>query len=420
MEKFEMKIKEKTRNLLLWSQKYTGTDMVYLAKGGFWLTFGQITYSASALLLAVAFANLLPKETYGVYRYILSLGALLAIPTLGGINTAVVRAVAQGNEGAFIPALKTRLRWGILGGLASLGIAGYYFLNDNITLTICFLIAAIFLPLMNSFDIYEALWDGKKRFNIRTQYRIITQILAVATLITTLFLTKNLFLILLAYFIPYTLCHFIFLQISLKKLPLNEKQDPGTISYGKHLSLMGIIANIAGYLDRIVIWHCLGPVSVAVYSFALSPPQEIGSILRNIGVLALPKFSQRSKEELKATLFPKILKLFLLVIFLIGIYILLAPFLYKLLFPQYLDSVVYSQIFALSFLPLAGITLLSTSLLAQMRKKELYIARSVPPAIRILLLLILIPLFGIWGAISAILITEFLKFGLYLFLFKKM
>ena len=71
------KIKEKIYNLLRWSEKYTKTDMVYLAHGGFWLSFGQIISSLSSFLLAIAFANLLPKETYGNYKYILSIASIL-------------------------------------------------------------------------------------------------------------------------------------------------------------------------------------------------------------------------------------------------------------------------------------------------------------------------------------------------------
>ena len=44
------KIKNKTYKLLRKSEKYTKTDMVYLTKGGFWLTLGQIISSTSAFL----------------------------------------------------------------------------------------------------------------------------------------------------------------------------------------------------------------------------------------------------------------------------------------------------------------------------------------------------------------------------------
>ena len=35
------KIKNRIYNILRQSEKYTQTDMVYLAKGGFWLTLGM-------------------------------------------------------------------------------------------------------------------------------------------------------------------------------------------------------------------------------------------------------------------------------------------------------------------------------------------------------------------------------------------
>lgn len=406
--------------VLRWSQKYTRTDMVYLAVGGFWLTLWQFFYSASTLLLSVAFANFLSKETYGSYCYIISIAGILATPTLLGMNTAVVRAITKGCEGTLLPALGTRLRWGVLGGAASLAIAGYhYFISNDITLFVCFLAVAVFIPLMDSFTIYQSFWNGKKRFDIQVKYNIITQVLVVATIITVLLTTKNLFLIVLSYFLSYTIFRFIFLQITFRKANLDSKKDFGAISYGKHLSLMGFIGIVADYLDRIIIWHQLGAVSVAIYFFAVSLPQEIEGVLKNIGNLALPKFSKYTKEELESNLPPKILRLVLSTTCLTGIYILLAPFFYKILFPQYLDSILYSQIFSLSLVALAGTQLLSVSLTAQGKKRELYMARSVPSAIEILLFLVLIPLFGIWGAISAALITEFIRLGLYLFLSKK-
>lgn len=415
-----MKLKQKIINILQWSEKYTRTDMIYLTKGGFWLSLGQIISAASRFLLAIAFANLLPKETFGTYKYVLSFAGILTISTLSGMNTAVVRTIAQGFEGCFIPALKTKLRWGVLGTLASLGIAGYYFLNNNIYLTICFLIVAVFLPLMSSFAIYQAFWQGRKRFDIQTKYYIIGQITATGILILTLFLSKNLLLILLAYFVPYTLLRFIFLQISIKKLHLSpQRQDPQTISYGKHLSLVGVIGSIAGHLDKILIWHFLGAGSLAIYAFAILPPLVIKDVLKSIAGLALPKFSQRSKEELKAHLPKKILRISLLAIFIIILYALLTTPIYKIFFPQYLDSITYSRVFIILLAPILPTMLLTTFFLAQMKKKEVYIYKIFYPLIQIISLLILLPFYGIWGAILAILIARFSTLTLLLFLFKR-
>ncbi|MGH7174938.1 MAG: hypothetical protein ACREGR_01095, partial [Minisyncoccia bacterium] len=84
---------------LRWSEKYTKTDMVYLAGAGFWSNLNFVIVSVFALLLSIAFANFLPKDVFGLYQYLLSLSALLTAITLASMNFAVSQSVARGFEG---------------------------------------------------------------------------------------------------------------------------------------------------------------------------------------------------------------------------------------------------------------------------------------------------------------------------------
>lgn len=414
-----MPLKNKIYKVLKWSEKYTKTDMVYLASGGFWLSFGQIITAISSFLLTVAFANLVSKDVFGTYRFVISLTGILAIPTLSGINTAILQATARGKDGSFIPALKTKLRWGVLGGIGSLILSLYYFLQGNITLTISFLIVAAFVPLMDSFSLYEPLWSGRKKFNIQNKYRAITNILSAIALILVIIFTENLFLMLFAYFFSWTILHLIFLLISIKKANLNNTEDPKTIPYGKHLSLMGIIGRVDGKLDKILLWHFLGAEFVAIYYIALALPLRIKEILKVISSLAFPKFSQRTPDELKKSVPRKMFQILLITVPIAILYILIAPFLFKIFFPKYSEFVVYSQayILILVFFPR---TLLGTSLTAKMQTKSLYLSSIILSPTYIILLLLLVPSFGIWGAIISFLILEAVTFTLQYILFRKM
>src|SRR3989344_9404768 len=146
-------LRNKAYRALRWSEQYTKTDMLYLAQGGGWLLSGQIIASLSSFLLVIAFANLIPKETFGTYKYILSLTSILLIPSLPGINTALNMAAARNLDATLILALKTRVRWGLLSSLASLGLSGYYFLNGNIYLVNSFFVKAHFFPILERFGI---------------------------------------------------------------------------------------------------------------------------------------------------------------------------------------------------------------------------------------------------------------------------
>ena len=413
------KIKTKIYKLLRWSEKYTKTDMVYLAKGGFWLTLGQIVSFVSVFLLAVVFANLLPKETYGTYKYILSIVGILTIPTLSGINTAILQAVARGYEGSFLPAIKTKIRWGLLGALGSLILATYYYYQSDTTLAISFLISGAFLPFMDTFPIYNALLQGKKIFDTSAKYTIITQIIATISMVITVLLNQSLFLILLAYFIPWTLLRFIFLKRTIKKIKPNNLQDKDTITYGKHLSLVGLFPTVVDQLDKILLFHFLGTASLAIYAFSLAPVVQFRSFLKSLTPLSLPKFANNSKEEIKKTLPSKLIKFYFILIVVVIVYIVLIPYFFEIFFPQYMESVKYSQYFVLVLLFYPK-KLLGIVLLAQSQKKAIYISSTFAPIFKVVLLLTLLPIYGIMGAITAELGAHMFNTIVLIYFFKKM
>ena len=325
-----MKIFEKTKNLvyslLKKSEKYTQTDMIYLAKGGFWLTLGQIISTAASLLLAMAFANSLDPVTYGNYNYILSLVGMLSILTLSAMRIAIIQAIARGLEGSFYTAFKVRLKWGILASLTAIGLAGYYWFKGNYLLPIPLLISALFLPLMQASRVYESFLMGKKLFSIHVKYSVFNRIISAGAIIITLFITKNIFWLIAVYLVSHTLLNYSFYLITKLKLKPNKKEDPQTLSYGKHLTLMGVISVVANYLDRILLFTLVGSAQLAIYSFAILIPDQIKSLMKqNIGALAFPKLSIKSRKEIKLNIMQKFWKLFFLTGIVAVVYVIITP-----------------------------------------------------------------------------------------------
>ncbi|MCD4762097.1 oligosaccharide flippase family protein [bacterium] len=411
-------LKTKTYNLLRWTENWTKTDMVYLAKGGSWLTLGQVISSIFYFALSIAFANLLPKETYGTYKYILSIVMVLSIPTLGSMSTAVLQAIARGYEGSIIPALKTKIKWGLLGGLASLLLAFYYFINEDKTLSTAFFIVSFFIPFYNAFKIYSSLLHGRKNFKALTKFGIVFNVLFIGIFVLILFNTNNLFLLLIYYFFGQYILNSVFLFSIFRIFRPNKKQDPRTIPYGIHLSLLGIFLKIVNEADKILLWHYLGPVQLAIYSFANAPIQQISGLVGgNISTLAFPKLSKSPIKDLKKTLPKKIVKFFIIIIPIVLIYIFLSPLFFKIFYPQYLESIKYSQLFALTLLFIPT-SLLGSTLIAKMKKKEITIIRTISPSFRIILLLIFTPLYGIFGVIISQILASLFHLLLITILFK--
>lgn len=399
------------------SESFFKTDMVYLAKGGFWLTAGQAISTLSAFALSVAFANLLSPESFGVYRYILSTMALLTIPAMGGIDTALTQAVAKGFDGSLKVSQKTKFRYGIIGSIASLCFSFYYFYNGNTELGISFLIGGVFLPYMESFSLYYSMLQGKKDFRTSSLYLSISQFFSVLITLVVLFFTKELPILVFAYFFSWTLARYISLKLTQRKLNLTQKVDDSVITYGKHLTLMGLLPTVANYIDRFLIFHFVGAAELAIYSIAIAPPEHIKALFKNVQNLALPKFSERTIESLMDTIWGKVVNFGIAVAIITVLYVLSAPYIFELLFPRYPNAVIYSQIISISLVTVS-VSVIITALQAQKAQAELYKFNIWTSVLQITTVAIGVIFMGIMGVIIARVITRFLVLFITILLFR--
>jgi len=393
--------------------------MVYMAKGGFWIMVGRAVYLPLAFILSIAFANLLPKTEYGIYQYILSLLGILTIPTFASMATAITQAAARGYEGSLIPAMKAKIKWGSLGGVASLALAAYYYWQNSDTLAVGFLITAIFIPFYNAFSLYGSILEGRKDFKTSTKFSIVYQIIYTIVLGSTMLLTNNIYIILILNLGTANLINIIFLRKIKKKFKVNDQVDPKTIPYGIYLSLLGIIQRIGNYIDKVILWHFLGPIDVAIYTFAKAPVEQLSNSLQSLYTLSFPKFSAQEEGLIKKSLPAKVKKLFLIIIPIIIIYYFAVPYFYKFFYPQYLDAIRASQYYCLILLTIP-VGMFSNAMLAKAKKKEITLIRTVIPPIKIALLIILISAYGIIGAIFAQLLVGMITALLIFYLFIKL
>lgn len=411
-----MTLKEKLVNLLRQSEKYTKTDMLYLVKGVFWLNIGKILILIASFSIMVAFANFVSKETYGTYQYIISVVSILAIFSLPGIDTALVKSIVKKKEGTLKLSVKEKIKFSLIGSVILFGVAIWYFIKGNLSLSLPFLIAATFFPFQETFKIFPVFWQAKKDFYKKSKYSFLSSLFVALTIIPVIYYTKNVFYLILAFFLSHTFFDGIFLLKTLRQTK-NEEQDKKAISFGKHLTMMSSIASVAYQLDKVILWKFLGPAQVAIYSFAYLPIIKIQELFP-VFVLALPKLSEKNIKKIKQGLLEKCFKLILLIVPLVIISILIAPYFYKIVFPQYTESVFYFQILMLLIL-FVPFQIFGSSLVAKMEKKALYITNTTIPFLRIVLFIILVPFLGIWGIVISILISEFLRCLMYLYSFLK-
>ncbi len=391
-------LKSKIYNLLRRSEKYTKTDMVYLAKGGFWLGLGQIVASASTFLLAIAFANLLPKETFGTYKYLQSTIGLLFIFTLSGMGTALIPAVAKGYENTLKFAHKVKFRWALIGSAISFGVALYYLLAGNYAFSLIYGLVSIIFPFWESALIFDSYLTAKTNFRKSTKFFSVQTIITSLLLISASFFYHDFFPLFLIYLASQVFFSNLFYKKTVAMIPSGAETDKNITNYAKHLSVMNILGVIADRIDSIILFQFLGPAQLAVYAFAIAIPEQIKAFIKGITPLSMAKFSQRPLEEIKKTIWQRMFYLFLGLLAVVTVYIIFTPLIYKLFFPKYLESIKLSRIFSLSLI-LAFTTPIMSILQAHQKTKELYIINNAGSLILILSVLLGAYFYGLIGVI---------------------
>jgi O-antigen/teichoic acid export membrane protein len=392
--------------LLRYLERYTKTDMVYLANAGTWTNLHFVITSILALLLSVAYANFLSPETFGLYQFFLSLAAVVTALTLAGMNSAVAQAVARGYEGVLRDSVRAQIRWAIVPFLAGMLGSVYYVIQGNLVIATGLALVAVLAPLTSVFNTYAAYLSGKREFKRGFLYALVIAAAYYASIFAAVYYLEDAVLLIVVNLGINALATAFVYWRTLRRYQPGDTKDPEAITYGKHLSVMNAFGTIITQLDSILVFHFLGAAGLALYTFSIGIPDRVGSLSKFISVAALPKFSNQSLAEIRRHILGKLVKAALAGLVLAVAFALAAPLIFKLLFPAYLAAVPYAQLFALNITMAAVLNLSVTALIAQRLKRELYIYNLGNPVVLLALQVPLLIWFGIWGILVAKLISN--------------
>jgi O-antigen/teichoic acid export membrane protein len=386
--------------LLRWSERYTKTDMVYVGRSGFWLMLGQMISTLTSFVLSILFARYLSKETFGIYKYILSVAGFVSPFSLTGMNTAIVRAVSQGRDGTFARSLPLQLRWALGQCLINFAIAGYYLIKGNTAYAIAFGVIAVFGPISTVTNSFASYLQGKQDFKTSSTYGIFSSGIYFLIVAGTTLSAPNFVYLIVAYFVSTSLTNAYFCVRTLRKFPAQDTAlRPDDVRYAKHLSLMTLVGSAANQIDSIIVYQLLGPAQLAIYAFSTIVPDRIRGISSIIMSAALPKLSKKATGAREGV--PrKLVQMMVLATLIIVVYIISAPIFYQIFFPEYSEAVWYSQVYALSLFILPSFISLPT-LYAQQNERALYVVNIGIPFIKILISFSAIVWAGILGAVLA-------------------
>jgi O-antigen/teichoic acid export membrane protein len=406
-----MELRQSSNQALDRLTKAMGFDVRFYGKSFIWLGFGQTSGVIRGIATTFLMARWLPRNIMGEFRYVLAMFAIAGMFAAGGVSAGIIRGVAKGDTVVVWAGIKRILMIAPLGSLVLLlaAIERWYVGEPTVAAALAF--SGIVFPAYAICGLYGSILTGQERIQRLTKIAIINNTLFAVCFFLVIWKTKELLPVFFAYLGIDILFRGFLTWNEVRKLPKTGSVEEH-IKLGDHLNAIGILQALAAQLDQILLHRLAGYGTLANYSIAMLIPEQIKDFVNAIGGVMLRRFSKR--EQTAKTLiqtrrhFWTMLGLTALIVV---AYAFVAPIAIPWLFPQYGSEVLPSIVYAIGLLGL--VTLVGLNYFqAHHNIKALWRFYGLNTAIQVAGNVVLIPLFGAWGAILSKTTTRLASIGL--------
>lgn len=362
-----------------------GIDVKYYLRSGWWSTFGEVGQAGAGLIVAVIFARWASQEVFGQFQLIVSILATVAVVSLKGLDTVLVRDVARGNEGVYAKVAGLRWRWSLISVPILLGISAYYWKNGEAGLAGTLLIAVILAPGHYVGQLWGGYYKGKKRWRSYSWMSLMRSGFSLVVVGSVIVLSGGkLIWIFLAHYALNIAINVGYLKYSLEKTD-NERISEDWREYGLFLSKLGVLKVIATNIDKVLVGILISPAALAVYTIGLMVPSYVGLFVKSLLATTSPKLAGRGSLTFKELMMMFGAGIFFSGATVIAVWVLVIP----LFGPAYAEARLLGYIAALAMLAHpVGVYLVNFANMTG-RKNVLMTCNIVCPIIKITLLLVL-------------------------------
>ena len=334
----------------------------------------------------------------GGYAYVMALVGIGMIAGMPGLQNAIAGAAARNEKEGCRAALRASFL-SSLAGSALLALSAALPVETGPDARTAILIAAACLPFYGASQWYYGWRIGKEDIRGATRLWAAGTAGTVAAQAAALLWAPSVSALTAASLLPHILIEGWASKKLYDRLPKrNSGEKASPMRFGVAITAADALASLAFYADTLVMtWHG-NMAAVATYAFAKLIPENAKEAVKNAGLASFNAMATATPEELVAR-FPKFSMNVIWCLFGgVCAYMLAAPGIFRIFFPKYMEAVPYSQVLALSAM---GFGNHPAYKLFQARKYTEGIIRlqAASAGMQITAAIMLIPAYGIWGAV---------------------
>jgi len=362
-------------------------------------------------ILNIILVRFLDFADLGNYKTFFSVINILILFSIVGLNNSISKAVAKKYKRFFIKATNISIISSVLASLILIVLAVTYY-NDS-AVKYALIYSSLIMPFFFGLNTWESFFLGQKNFKrifISYCFIIITRL---ALLFTVLFYTEDYLYAIITYLFVDTIYSLIFYFIIRRKTDwekVNTALDKEYIKHGVILTGASTVSVISSNIERIILYAVSSASIVGIYSVIAIVPTLAKNFMKTIVSIPTIELARLSEKDNR-----RIIKKYVYLSFVLGILIvlvlwLITPWLLRVFF-----NIVDNDIFRYSRLVLLYLLFMPFNLTIkymctyQGSGASFLKLNSTTDSIKLVLLVIFIPFFEIYGIIIALFLAEFVS-----------
>jgi O-antigen/teichoic acid export membrane protein len=388
-------------------------------KNAFWLYLSEGVSRGIKFLTFIFIVRALGPEQYGIFEYLFSFIGLFFLFADFGISNIFIRDFQQKEEKEKNINIFFTLKivFSIL--FSILAIISFFLVKKGIVDLFVYLFLVIFYLLTNIESFFEVYFIAIQKAEKRFIFNFISSLVFLISIILSLSIYKNILMITLAYLFSSLVSLSVAYFLLIKETKINFFWDSNLIKYylynGLPLTLFGLLSYIFFTTDKIILTHIRPIEEVGYYSLASRIISVLFIIPSLFNAALYPYLANKvakddNKNEIKRLFKIIVAGSILSAIFVAFFVFLSANFLVPIFFgTKYLPSIEILNKFVWIIIFVYP-TIFLDHLLISYHKQWLDFGITLIPAIlNIILNLILIPIYGVYGAVYSSIIAQVLN-----------
>ncbi len=259
--------------------------------------FGLRALQGALRLVTLHFVvKALTKTQFGQYQFILSCVGILVITALPGLINAVAQSAARQQPGSFGRAVSLSFRGSLVGALVLAGLGAYHFWRHEPETAAGFAVAAALFPAVYGLALWRAMRIGAEDFSGLFMWDGITNIaIAVLTIVGVWQLPGTLLVPLVVMFAVQAAFNFIATRVAARAIPADAPAENGIIRYGVRTTAYAALDIVAREIDKVLVATVLSPASLAVFAAAERLPEVGKGVVQDVAAILTPRFAKRTR-----------------------------------------------------------------------------------------------------------------------------